>query len=349
MTAKLILSFGTRFFLLSLTEILTIGLPAAIALSLIMHFIEKKNSSQAFCLDSKLKIINFREKMTAYDDIKEIVVREFKAFTNVRLKKKKGWPTNVNLSVSTPSEKQLLIDSLKEVSTLISIKKETSYARIRILVSIFIVFLCMGGALHEYYYFNSKSEDPLLKVTPIEIKWLPDISKSSGSRHRFNNINFFIPSGYSKKDSSYSSSLAFKNETDNTSILVNKGIYQSLSDMMPDNIRNRYFFPLLGISSSRDLYEWIYNARIGMMPILYKSIDIMSYDSLEIEKFSIGSYYGFIKKGAKDGSKMIEVTLVDLINGGELNFTFISAVGIDESIVKMVVDGVIGGKVISEI
>lgn len=338
---KTFFMFGFRSFPLVIPDFIVIALLPAVLITLIYHFIWRNKPLQKLELDGRERVVSLKGKRLAYDGLKKVAVRDFGRFIRVKITPQKGWPV---VAILSPGNNNRISRELEKISDNFQIKKKVETSISKYFLSMCSCAFLLFGLSHEYYYYSIKAKAPLIELKPQEISWtVGPGKKGEWTSHSFKNVNFLIPPGYRPKEFDSGQSFLFKNPEAKTNILVGRSIYESFQEMMLASYKTRYVFTLLGISNSMDYFEWIYNTRVGALPITFKYVELDAFDTFKAEKFRHNNFYGLIKRYSKNGRTTVEVTLVDMLLGEEIAFSFLGKESVDENDVRGVIDSVVGG------
>ncbi len=286
-----------------------------------------------FSLDDKKKqIVKPLTRGISYHKVKAIYIVESGKLLDVCIRT--GWLRRTFLAVALDiKQKQRVIEELAKRFPK-EILHQRRFSTWKCIISIVLGFFL----IHSIFLFYFYRKNPQLRVTPQIKSWIitRDLVIKGQKRYTFEGVAFGLPQGFKLVKEEEEKKLFFADEDKKTKIMVIPGLYKDID--LPQS--KSLLFYGLGIKNSYGLFQTVYYARFGAIPLILKGIALKDLNEIkvyEIEKFP---FRGFITQGTKDEKEFLDILLVDENKNSEINFNISSSEKLSEEILKIILGSV---------
>ena len=284
--------------------------------------------------DEKKQIVKFLTGNIPYRKVKAIYIVEYGKLLNVSIKK--GWLQKAFLAMALDikEKRQVVEELLKRFPKEILHQRKLSQRKfiMRFMLPVFLMF----SILEVYIYWKI----PQVRVVPQRKNWeiAQNLLIREQKKYTLERVAFLIPSCF-KLVKVEEQKLLFENKDKKAKLIATPGLFKKFLQE-PSPMGKFLFFYGMGIVDSYELYQAVYYARFGIIPLTLKSVVLGNLDEIKIYEIKKVPFKGFIMQGTKNGREFTDILLVDKKKKNEINFTISSSGKIEEEILKIIVDSV---------
>ncbi|MEW6618746.1 MAG: hypothetical protein AB1422_05280 [bacterium] len=274
--------------------------------------------------DQKREIVRSKGMSIPYEKVKGIYITEVGKLLRVSIKEKGLLKESSLAEALSIEDKQRLMEELDKRFPP-EILHERRFFIWRFPAQTMMLLILFISSIYIFYVYQ---ECPQVRIIPKKRGW--EISQpTKENRYNLRGIAFSLPEGF-KFVKAKNGRLFFKNKE--TGIVVDSGFYKSLPSALSLEL---YYFT--GIKESYGLYQAVYYARFGIIPLVLKAIRLSGRKKVEIYEIEEEVFKGFIMRCLQDKRWVADILLKNKKKGWEINFMISSSKRIEEDDLKTIV------------
>jgi len=286
-------------------------------------------SDRFFFDDEKGAILRPFHRPIPYGSVRSVSIRKSGALLQVSARHGSHGRTTLALAIAAKEEERLTAELGKRFpQTIIQRKRLSGHA---IFAAVLTIIILAGAAGHVYLY----RKYPQLGVTPQLPAWekIQSFPKKT-PRHYLYSFSFALPKDFSliiDKESE----LVYQDKKTNTRIKVAYDLRAAKGGRWEPIVRRA-----LGVENDYDVLDLSWSARIGIVPLLLKTITLEDLSETAVYRIGQGQLQGFMIRARQGGEEVVDVLLMDGAKGEKIELLLSGPKKAPDKLVQKIVGSV---------